>query len=82
MEVEAVARRSHRQPVPRQQPPGPSEQIAVAWVGVSFILIAVAGLALAPGARWLWIVLLVFGAATLPQVTIWWILARRGRHDD
>jgi hypothetical protein len=40
---------------------------------VAFLVIAALGLAWLPGGRAIWIVFLVFGAATVPQVTIWWV---------
>ena len=47
------------------------ERVIAAWTGVGLTIIAILGLLLAPGARLLWIVLLVFGIATIPQVLLW-----------
>ena len=55
------------------------DRIGVAWSGVTFVLIAAAGLQWAPSLYVLWIVLLIFGAATIPQVMIWWIAERTRR---
>jgi len=50
-----------------RKPPSPAakEQVVAAWAGVSLTIIAILGLLAAPGARLLWIVLLVFGVATI-----------------
>jgi hypothetical protein len=56
------------------------ERVAVAWSGATFVLIAIAGLLWAPSWHLLWIVLLIFGTATIPQVMIWWIAAVRRHH--
>ena len=40
---------------------------ACAWSGASLTAIAVAGLIFAPGMRTIWIVILVLGAASVPQ---------------
>lgn len=59
---------------------GKRERVAVAWFGVAFLVIAVAGLAWAPSLRILWILMLIFGAATIPQVMLSWLGApRKGR---
>ncbi len=37
------------------------------WVAAAFVGLAVAGLAIAPSLRLLWLMLLVFGIAAVPQ---------------
>jgi Flp pilus assembly protein TadB len=61
----------------RKRPsPVAREQVAAAWAGVTLTVIVILGLLAAPGARLLWIVLLVFGIATIPQVLLWRRTAR------
>lgn len=48
----------------------PKTKLIAAWTGAAFTVIAILGLIVAPGARLLWIVLLVFGVATIPQVLL------------
>jgi hypothetical protein len=51
-----------------QQPPlNPAERRAILWSAAAFLAVAVAGLLFAPGLRLLWVVLLVFGIAAVPQ---------------
>lgn len=45
-------------------------KVIAAWAGVTLTAIAIGGLLLVPGARIVWIVLLVFGVATIPQVLL------------
>jgi hypothetical protein len=52
----------------RQPPLNPAaERRAILWSAAAFLAVAVAGIVLAPGLRVLWIVLLVFGIAAVPQ---------------
>jgi len=44
-----------------------AERRASLWAATVFLAVAVAGLLLAPGLRLLWVVLLVFGIAAVPQ---------------
>jgi hypothetical protein len=44
-----------------------AERRAILWSAAAFLAVAVAGLVLAPGLRVLWVVLLVFGIAAVPQ---------------
>jgi hypothetical protein len=59
--------------MPEQNQPAPDRrtQVVAAWAGVSLTVIAVLGLIAAPGVRFLWIVMLIFGIATIPQVLLW-----------
>lgn len=45
-------------------------RVIVAWIGAAVTLVAVVGLIAAPAARVVWIVLLIFGIATIPQVLL------------
>jgi hypothetical protein len=45
-------------------------KLIAAWAGVAFTAFAVVGFIAAPGARIVWVVLLVFGVATIPQVLL------------
>lgn len=79
---QARAQRARRNGTPPRQvvqrrEPGPLEQLAVAWVGVTFVGIAAAGLSFDPARRAVWLILLIFGAATIPQVTLWWVANRK-----
>ncbi len=49
------------------------ERVAVIWSGALFVLIGVVGLHWVPGLRVVWIVILIFGVATVPQVAVWWL---------
>lgn len=40
---------------------------AILWSAAAFLAVGVAGLLLAPGLRFLWVVLLIFGIAAVPQ---------------
>jgi hypothetical protein len=52
----------------QQRPLNPAaEQRAILWSAAAFLAIAVAGLLFAPGLRLLWVVLLVFAIAAVPQ---------------
>lgn len=53
-------------------PPNRREQAGVALTGVGL-----AGLLMAPQARLVWIALIVFGMATIPQVLVWCLGGRR-----
>jgi hypothetical protein len=44
-----------------------AERRAILWSAVAFLAVAVAGLLFAPGFRLLWVVVLVFGIAAVPQ---------------
>jgi len=44
-----------------------AERRAILWSAAAFLAVAVAGIALAPGLLVLWVVLLVFGIAAVPQ---------------
>lgn len=56
-----------------QERPSPDARVKLiaAWGGAALTLIAIVGFIAAPGARILWIVLLIFGVATIPQVLLW-----------
>jgi len=51
----------------RQPLLNPAERRAILWSATAFLAVAVAGLLFAPGLRLLWVVLLVFGVAAVPQ---------------
>ena len=52
----------------RQPPLNPArERRMILWSAATFLAVAVAGLFLAPGLRLLWVILLVFGIAAVPQ---------------
>ena len=52
----------------RQPPFDPAtERRAILWSATAFLGVAVAGLVVAPELRLLWVVLLVFGIAAVPQ---------------
>jgi cyanate permease len=55
-------------PDPRGTPSTAAVQRVAAWAGVALAAIGVLGLLYAPGARILWIVLLVFAVGAVPQV--------------
>lgn len=57
--------------------PSGREQAAVAWSGLAFIATALVGWCLLPQARLVWIVLLAFGIATVPQLLFWRLAGRR-----
>jgi hypothetical protein len=59
--------------MPKQNQPSPDRrtQVAAAWAGVFLTVIGVLGLIAVPGVRLLWIVILIFGVATIPQVLLW-----------
>ena len=57
-------------PAPRQTPMTPAAQRATAWAGVALAAIAVLGLLYARGLLLLWIVLLVFAIAAIPQALL------------
>ena len=44
-----------------------AERRAILWSAAAFLAVAVAGLLFVPGLRLLWVVLLVFGIAAVPQ---------------
>lgn len=69
---------SERKPPSRVAKP----QLAAAWAGAGLTVIAILGLLAAPEARLLWIVLLVFGIATIPQVLLWRHSARGEERSD
>lgn len=46
-------------------------KLIAAWAGATLTALAIGGLLLAPDARMVWVVLLVFGVATIPQVLLW-----------
>lgn len=77
------SRRPPRAPArePEREPFGASkhERATVAWCGVLFVLIGVAGLAWLPSVQVIWIVFLFFGVATIPQVVAWWLKEFRRR---
>lgn len=55
----------------RQPPLNPTvERRAILWSAAAFLAVAVAGLLLAPGLRLLWVVLLIFGVAAVPQALL------------
>jgi fatty acid desaturase len=58
--------------MPNRQPPviDAKTKLIAAWVGVVFTLIAIIGFLALPAARLVWIVLLIFGVATIPQVVV------------
>lgn len=47
------------------------ERVVAPWAGAGLAVVAVLGLLVAPQARLLWVVLLAFGIATIPQVLVW-----------
>jgi hypothetical protein len=52
----------------KQPPLSPAaERRAILWSAAAFLAVSVAGLLFAPGLRLLWVVLLVFGIAAVPQ---------------
>jgi hypothetical protein len=57
--------------------PDGKAKLAAAWLGFAFTLAAIAGLVFLPGLRFVWIVLLVWGLATIPQVIMWREPARK-----
>ena len=44
-----------------------AERRAILWAATVFLAVAVAGFLFAPGLRLLWVVVLVFGIAAVPQ---------------
>jgi hypothetical protein len=46
-------------------------QRVTGWAGAALVAIALAGLAIAPGLRIVWLLLLFFGVITVPQVLLW-----------
>ena len=57
--------------------PNRREQAGVAWAGLALTGVGLAGLLIAPQARLVWIALIVFGVATIPQVLVWCLGGRR-----
>jgi hypothetical protein len=56
----------------RERPnPDARVKLIAAWAGAALTVVAIVGFIAAPGARVVWIVLLVFGVATIPQVLLW-----------
>jgi hypothetical protein len=55
-----------------QQPPlnKAAERRAILWSAAAFLAAAVAGLLFAPGLALLWVVLLIFGIAAVPQALL------------
>jgi len=51
--------------------PDARAKLIAAWTGAVLTVVAIVGLITVPGARLVWIVLLVFGIATIPQVLFW-----------
>jgi hypothetical protein len=52
---------------------------AIAWVGLAFVLLGVAGLLVLPSLLLLWVILIGFGAATAPRAMIEWLRERRDK---
>jgi cyanate permease len=70
----AKGRAAGRKSEGQQPPPNPAaERRAILWSAAAFLAVAVAGLLFAPGLRLLWVILLGFGIAAVPQAL------RRGR---
>lgn len=76
----AKRKRARRPARPAASPPeqrprqiSKRERVTVAWSGALFVLIGAAGLQWLPRLGVIWIVFLIFGVATIPQVTIWWV---------
>lgn len=65
-------------PVPKSRSPQPASNAATVraagWSGAMLAAIAVIGLIEAPSMRTIWIVILVLGAASVPQA--WFVLRR------
>lgn len=61
----------------KDKPPSRREQVAVAWSGLGFAAVGLIGWLLLPQARLVWIVLLVCGVVTIPQVLRWRLAGRR-----
>jgi hypothetical protein len=54
---------------------------AIAWAGVAFATLGVVGLIVVPGLPLVWVILIGFGAATVPRACLeWWRERRRPRH--
>ena len=64
---------------PKQTPMNAAAQRATAWAGVALAAIAVLGLLFARGLVLLWIVLLVFAVAAIPQALL---SGRRGERRE
>jgi hypothetical protein len=47
-----------------------AERRAILWSAAAFLAVAFSGLIFAPGLRLLWVVLLVFGIAAVPQALL------------
>lgn len=71
-------------PVPKSRSPQPASNAATVraagWSGAMLAAIAVIGLFEAPSMRTIWIVILVLGAASVPQA--WFALRREQRRAE
>ena len=66
-------------PVPEKPSSNSATLAAAGWSGAVLALIALVGLMYAPSMRTVWIVLLLFGAASVPQA--WFALRREQQRD-
>jgi Flp pilus assembly protein TadB len=62
--------------------PDAKTRVIAAWAGAGLAVIGVVGLVAAPGARLVWIVFLIFGVATIPQVLFWRHAVREGEGEE
>jgi hypothetical protein len=49
----------------------------VAWAGVALVVVGIAGLLVLPKLLLLWVILIAFGAATVPRAIVEWLSERR-----
>jgi cyanate permease len=52
---------------------------AIAWAGVGTSALGVVGLIFLPELLLVWVILIGFGAATIPRAVLEWLSERRGR---
>jgi hypothetical protein len=55
----------------QESSPDAKTRLIAAWGGAGLTVIGVVGLIVAPGARLVWVVFLIFGVVTIPQVLLW-----------
>jgi cyanate permease len=52
---------------------------AIAWAGVATSVLGIVGLIFVPGLLLVWVILIGFGAATIPRAALEWLRERRRR---
>ena len=55
----------------KQLTPDGKTRLLTAWIALAFTVVGILGLTLAPGARFVWVLILIFGLVAVPQVIFW-----------